>query len=116
MGSHDAYVSALKSTLANLITKTVVARIVAAAAFMSWGPLQTILTYIISKIVELIIYETEMAIFIGYIDARVNAQGKEFTEAAIANELAQKTGTPEQKVLARERLIKATREFVVLRN
>lgn len=114
--THDAYVKMMKSTLSGLVVKSAVAWIAGQAAFFALGPVQTILTLIISKIVEIIFNHTEMAVFLNYIDTRVDAQGKEFSEAAIANELAQKSGTPEQKEQARKRLMDATKSFVMLRN
>lgn len=84
--------------------------------FLAWGPLTWIATQIVTKIISIALYETEMAAFLAYTDLRVARQGRDFVEAALANANIQKTGTPEEKARAEAELIEKLREFVKLKN
>jgi hypothetical protein len=73
--------------------------------FISLGPFSIIAGYIVGKILEIAIKETEFGAFVMYVDFRTNAQGREFEAAALKHQEAQKSGTPEEKANAEADLI-----------
>lgn len=113
---HDQYAALIKSTLSRMIIKSVMAALVKQAAFFAWGPVNGIIAFVVTKLVDFIINQTELAIFLEYTDMRVGQQGKAFTQAALENSAAQMNGTPEQRALAEKKLIDSFREFAKLKN
>ena len=97
-------------------TKLLVKEVAARLPFLFVPILGPFTKIILEKIVVLLFTQTEFAIFFKYIDMRTDFQGREFSQAALANYQAQRTGTPEQKLAAEEKLIKKFTAFVVLKN
>jgi len=116
MATHDEYVKALMSTAKDMLTKSIMSALVTRLPFLGIRFLNPLLGFLVAKLAEIVIYETEMAIFLGFTDLRVNAQGKDFSAAAVENARIQKNGTSEQKAAAETKLINSFREFVKLRN
>jgi hypothetical protein len=113
---HDEYVEVLKSTISKLVIKSATEIVFKKVAFLAWGPLGPLTSYLIEKLVGIIINETELAIFLKYTDFRISKQGKIFSEAAIKNSEAQKNGSEDEKKKAEEELINSFRAFVKLTN
>lgn len=90
--------------------------LVSRSAFFKFGFVNSITTIIVGQILSIVIKHTEAAAFFFYIDMRVGNQGKEFEKAAIANQIAQQSGSEDEKKIAEENLIKAFKAFVKLTN
>jgi len=114
--TYDQYVEQIKSFLLKQLVDKVYDIIITKITFLSWGPLGPLLKIILEKIIEIILYETEMAIFFLYTDLRVNAQGRKFYDAIEANMEAQEGGNEEDKQRTEKELIDSFRELVKLTN
>lgn len=94
--SHDEYVDVLKSTLLKQLKKTVTELIFKKLTFLAWGPVGPLVSLVVEKVLELAIYQGELAIYLYYTDFRVGRQGKDFNKALEANLEAQKSGDPNE--------------------
>ena len=92
---HEDYIKALKNAALNTGKKVLVKKISEKLPFLFIPVLNPITMYVISKFLEVLIEETEFAIFFEYVDFRVDKQGREFSEAAVANLRAKLSGDPE---------------------
>jgi hypothetical protein len=110
--TRDQYVETIKETALSMGKKLVMDWLVSKAAFMAWAFPNMIAGFFVSKVLEVAIRETEFGLFFLYIDLRTSAQGKDFAEAAIRNQLLQKTGTEQEKADAEADLIRKFRDFV----
>lgn len=117
----DAYVEFLKSTALAMGKKAVLTLLIPqlpkilTSGFLGaiFSPL---LGFVVSKVLEIAIRETEIGMFFLYIDLRTSMQGRDFEKAARANLEKQKTGSPEEKAKAEKELIDAFKAFVKLTN
>lgn len=75
-----------------------------------------ILGFVVGKVLEIAIRETEIGLFFLYIDLRTSTQGRDFEKYMRLNLDAQKNGTPEQKAKAEKELKDAFRAFAKLTN
>lgn len=111
---HSDYVNALKAaafeTGKNLLRREGLKHL----PFLFSGPLGIIGNKLVEKIMEVLIKEGEFAIFFKYIDLRVDAQARDFSNAALKNYRTQISGTPEEKAKAEVELIVAFKNFVKL--
>lgn len=78
--------------------------------------LNPIFGFLVGKILEIAIRETEIGLFFLYIDLRVSQQGRAFEETMRANLDAQKSGDPAKIEKAEKELINAFKAFVKLTN
>jgi len=112
MGSHQAYVDAIKDVAVKKGIDALCGEVVRHLPFLMWGPLGVITRYAITKGVEVLVRETEFAVFFKYIDLRVDAQGRDFSVAAVKNYQIQKTGTPEEIKKSEEELAQKFKQFI----
>ncbi len=115
MTTHAGYVESLKHSAVSVGTKLLVKEVAARLPFLFVPILNPLTTMVLERLVRLLVLQTEFAVFFKYIDMRVDAQGRDFSRAALNNYHTQREGTPEQKKEAEERLIKAFTAFVVLK-
>jgi hypothetical protein len=119
--SRDEYVELLKSTALSLGKREIMPLLLSqlpkalTTGFLG-AVLSPVLGFIVGKVLEIAIRETEIGAFFLYIDLRTSAQGRDFEKAARANLLKQQTGTPEEKAAAEKELISAFKSFVKLTN
>lgn len=112
----DQYIEEAKSFLLKRAVNKVFEVIISKITFLAWGPLGPLVKYILSKIIKIAIYESEMAIFFLYTDIRVNAQGRAFYDSIEDNLNAQNGTDEEAKKHAEKKLIDSFRELVKLSN
>lgn len=114
MTSYQIYIDSIKSAALSLGKKAVLKIIFTKLPFMSWGPLGLIAGYVVEKILTIFINGAETGIFFAYIDLRVNAQAQDFSSKALANAIAQKQGTEDEKIKAQKDLEDSFIKFVSL--
>lgn len=121
MSPRDEYVELLKSTALSL-GKEQVLKLLAAelpigltTGFVG-SLLNPIFGFLVGKVLEIAIRETEIGAFFLYIDLRTSAQGREFEKVARRNQAAQQSGTPAEKAAAEKELVSAFKAFVKLTN
>lgn len=116
MPTHAEYVESLKHSAVSMGTKLLVREVAKRLPFLFVPILGPITSLVLEKLVTLLVVQTEFAIFFKYIDMRTDFQGREFSQAALSNYIIQRTGTPEQKKAAEEKLVKKFTAFVLLKN
>lgn len=114
MGTRDEYVKTVKTAAVSLGTKGVMSLLVAEVPVFANPILKFIAEQIVEEMITKLVDATEFGAFFLYIDFRVNKQGREFYDAAIANVKVKLGGTPEQKKRAEEELIRKFNALVVL--
>lgn len=119
--SRDEYVEFLKDTALSLGKKAVLEILLPALpSELTTGILGTLLTpligFLVGKILEIAIRETEIGLFFLYIDLRTSAQGRDFEKMARANLEKQKNGTPQEIARAEKELVDAFRAFAKFTN
>lgn len=119
MSSRDEYVELLKSTALSLGKKEILPILLAQLpAKLTTGFLGAILNpilgFVVGKVLEIAIRETEIGLFFLYIDLRTSTQGRNFEKYMRANLDAQRNGTPDQKAKAEKELKDAFKAFVKL--
>lgn len=121
MSSRDEYVELLKSAALSMAKKEILPLLLSqlpkglTSGFIG-SIFNPILGFIVGKVLEIAIRETEIGLFFLYIDLRTSAQGREFEKAARENLLKQKTGTPAEIANAERDLKNAFKAFVKLTN
>jgi putative Mn2+ efflux pump MntP len=119
--SRDEYVELLKSTALSLGKREIMPLLLSqlpkalTTGFLG-AVLSPVLGFIVGKVLEIAIRETEIGAFFLYIDLRTSAQGRDFEKTMQANLDAQKNGTPDQKAKAEKELKDAFKAFVKLTN
>lgn len=113
--NHQEYVDSLKASAIQIGKDILIREVKKRLPFLFIPILNPVMGYIIGKGVEILINHTEMAIFFFYIDMRVDKQAAVFSQAAVNNYNAQKTGSDYAKMEAEKALIKSFRELVILR-
>lgn len=93
--THDEYVEILKSTLLRQAKKSILKVIFKKFSLLAWGPIGPLVGFVVEKVLEIAIYQSELAIYLLYTDFRVARQGKDFNKALEANLEAQKNGSPD---------------------
>lgn len=116
MANHQEYVDALKKSAVSTGKKALISYLSKKLPFLFIPVIGPIVGLLLGKVVEILVQETEFAIFFVYTDMRVDAQGRAFSNAAMRNYHAQTNGTPEEKLAAEKELIDKFRAFVILRN
>jgi len=76
--------------------------------------LQYFTNLIVNKVIELAFEKTELLIYFKHVDLRTSQEGKDFYSKALINAEAQRTGTDEQKEIAKRNLIESFNTFVRL--
>ena len=114
MSTRTEYVEAIKTSLVSLLKKSLFDALVLRLPFLAWGPIGPFVSLCLQKLCEIIVNETEVAIFCAYVDFRVNRQSDTFTAKALENFKMQKEGTDEQKRIAEKELIDSFRTFIKL--
>jgi hypothetical protein len=112
--THKDYVEAIKNSAIAAAKKQLALALIKKVPYLFWGPLGPIMDFAIEQVVTILINETEFAIYFKYIDMRVDAQGRAFSEAAIKNLEAQKSGDPVAIAQAEKELMEKFKAFVVL--
>ena len=112
--TNQEYVDMLKSSLLTSLKKIVMELIVKKLPFLGNFFFNPFVSLIVGKILTMAIESAEMGAFFLYTDMRVTQQGRAYEAAAVANKIAQQSGTPAQKKLAEENLIKCLRDLVRL--
>ena len=92
--TQDEYVELLKISALDIGKRAVMKALASRIPLLSGGLPAMIVGVVVEKILRIAILETEMQTFFWYIDMRVSAQGKTFSEYARAYHSA----TPEEKV------------------
>jgi hypothetical protein len=113
---HSEYVAIIKKAATDIGVKAILGELLLEVPFLFWGPLGPLTKLVVTKVVTKALYEGEMAIFFQYIDMRVDAQGRTFTDAAIRNHTIQQTGTEDEKKKSEAELILAFKSFIKLSN
>lgn len=113
--THKSYSESIKKATISVGRDALVSYFSKKLPFLFIPVLGPVVTFLIGKMVEILIDKTEFAIFISYIDMRVDAQGSAFSRAAIDNYQAQQNGTPAEKIEAEKKLIQKFRDFVILK-
>jgi hypothetical protein len=108
--TRDFYVNALKNAAKIASTQAIVAAIIAACPPLII--LKPVLNFIIGKIMEFAIDQTEMGAFFWYIDLRTSEQGREFESAVLKHQTTIKEGTDEEKKKAEQELIVSFKRFI----
>ncbi len=121
MSTRDEYVELLKSTALSLAKQEVLPLLlgqlpIAMTTGFLGAILNPVLGFVVGKVLEITIQETEVGAFFLYIDLRTSIQGREFEKAARENLLKQKTGTPEERARAEKELKDAFKAFIKLTN
>lgn len=121
MSTRDEYVELLKSTALSIGKKQILPLLLKQLpAQLTSGFLGAILNpifgFLVGKVLEIAIRETEIGAFFLYIDLRTSAQGRTFEEKMRTNVEKQKNGTPEEKAKAEKELVDAFKAFVKLTN
>ena len=112
--THQEYVDAIKASAISTGKKVLIGAVSKKLPFLFVPVIGPVVGLVLGKIVELLVKETEFAIFFKYIDMRTSAQGRDFSEAAINNFKIQQSGTPEEKAKSEKELIEKFRSFVIL--
>jgi hypothetical protein len=116
MTTHQEYVDAIKKSAISTGKRLLIKALVTRVPFLFWPPFGLVTSFLIGKEVEILVAETEFAIFFTYIDMRVDAQGRAFSQAAIKNYQAQLNGSPQEKSEAEKELMDSFKKFVVLKS
>jgi hypothetical protein len=114
--THQEYVDAIKKSAISAGKKVLISTISKKLPFLFLPVIGPVTSLLLGKVVEILVQETEFAIFFKYIDLRVDSQGREFSEAAIRNFQVQQTGSPDEKAKTEKELIEKFRSFVILRS
>lgn len=103
--TRDDYVAALKAAAIKAGKQATVDLLVSRFSFLAAPVIGPIFSFLVGKIIEIAITQTEIAIFFQYIDMRTSEQAQEFESAAVENFLTQSSGSPEERALAEAKLI-----------
>lgn len=110
------YVNIIKSTFVNCGTKALMSYLKVQIPFFSLPVVSYLTEKVISYLLDVLANKTETGAFFIYIDFRVSAQGREFSNAALNNFEVQKNGTPEEKANAEKILIDSFRNLIKFTN
>lgn len=110
--THQEYIDSIKASALEIGKDAVINYIAKKAPFFLVPILNPITNLIVSKILSILITETEFAAFFLYIDTRTSHQGEVFAQMAYKNSKAQKEGSEEEKKIALENLENAFRNLV----
>ncbi len=112
----EKYLESLKRETSKDISRSAVTYLIKKYAWMSFGPISMILNFVVTKLVDIIIYNTQLAVYFKYIDFRVDEQGQDFHNAIIKNMNAQENGTEQDRINAEKNLKAAFAHLVKLSN
>lgn len=112
----DAYVDLIKSTALELGSKFVMQYLEAKLPFLALPIINPIAGFLVGYVLKIAIVESEMGAFFLFIDTRTNKQGVAFVEAAQRNNVAQNSGTAEEKLNAEKALVDSFRAFIKFSN
>jgi hypothetical protein len=84
------------------------------AAVLETPPWNLITNEIIDWVAKELSKNAEMAVFFAFINFNVNQEGHDFMEAVVANNVAQKTGTEDEKRISEEKLKDTFTKLIVL--
>jgi hypothetical protein len=73
-------VELIKQNIVSLVTKSLVEKIVKRATFMAWGPLSSIASYFITKLIRKAVERTVLELYILRVHYQVNKQVKKVDE------------------------------------
>lgn len=113
---HQDYVDAIKKSAISTGKKVLIQTVASKLPFLFVPVLGPIVSLALGKVVEILVEQTEFAIYFKYIDLRVDKQGRDFSQAAIRNLEAQKSGDKEEIVKAEKELMEKFKSFVVITN
>lgn len=114
--NHQDYVNMLKETVLKQTLETTLNIIFAKIPFLAWGPIGPLVSLAVKHVLKIAINQTEMAIYMKFIDMRVSNQGKAYNKAMEEHHRAQKEGTDEEKRIAEENLKSTFTNLIVLTN
>lgn len=112
--THQEYVDAIKKSAIATGKKLLIQAIAKKLPFLFVPVIGPITSFALEKVVEILVRETEFGIYFKYIDLRVDAQGRDFSEAAIKNYHVQQSGDKDAIAKAERELIEKFKSFVVL--
>jgi bacteriorhodopsin len=113
----DQYAEMIKDAALDIGKKAVMQFLVSKASWLALSWVNPFVAWIVGKVLEIAIKQTEMGMFFMYIDLRTSAQGRAFQEAAINNRNTQdklRHGliSKEEAAKAEKELIDSFRSFV----
>lgn len=114
--SNQEYVETIKQAALSMGKRLVFDFIISKIPLLGnffFGP---IVSWVVGKVLQIAITQTEMGLFFLYIDMRTSAQGRAFQQAALANAAAQKSTDPKVRQDAEKILIDSFRAFVKFTN
>ena len=111
---HSEYVESLKRAAIDTGKRLLIKKVAEKLPFLFLPILGPVTTFALEKIVEILIEQTEFAIFLKYTDMRVDREGREFSEAATENYKAQQSGNLERIAMAEKDLMDKFKNFVVI--
>lgn len=104
MSTRDDYVSSIKSAFVTMGDKAVEGILTTYLPFLALPVFQNVLHFAVNWVLTELVNDGEIAAFFIYTDFRVNSQGADFSDAALANHKAQINGTLEEKAKAEAEL------------
>lgn len=110
--THQEYIDSIRASALNFGKEAVINYIKSKAPFFLIPVLNPITSLIVSKILEILLKETEFAAFFYYIDTRTSHQGELFAQMAYRNYIAQQFGSEIEKKIAQENLENAFKTLV----
>ena len=111
---HAEYIEAIKKSAISTGKKVLISYLSKKLPFLFIPVVGPVVGLLIEKLVTILVTETEFGAFFLYIDFRVDAQGRAFSEAAIRNHKAQLSGDKNEIVKAEKELIERFRAFAIL--
>lgn len=114
MATHQEYVDSIKKSAVAAGKKLLIAELTKRVPWLFIPVIGPLVSLVLGKVIEILVNETEFAIFFNYIDMRTDSQGREFSKAALVNLAAQRTGSPQEKAQAERDLIVKFKTFAVI--
>lgn len=116
MSTHQEYIDAIKKSAVTTGTKALLAVLLKKAPYLFIPVVGPITSLLVGKLVEILIQSTEFEVYFKYIDLRVDAQGRDFSEVALDNFQIQQTGTADEKRKIEKELIEKFKTFASLKS
>lgn len=112
----DELIEVFKKSVVEIGSRGVMAYLVAQAPVLGLPVIRTIVSAMVSRIIDILVTNTELAIYFVYTDQRTAKQAKEYEEAAVRRAVIMQSqlSTEEEKKNAEEELINRARELIRL--
>lgn len=112
--TRDDYVASIKSAFITVGSKAVEGILIGYFPFLASPFLAPVMNWMVEKVMTDLADGGELAAFFIYMDFRVTAQGRAFSDAAAKNQEALKNGTDAEKAQAKIALMQAFADFARL--